>query len=58
MYRCERWTLILRKEHGPKVFEKRVLRRIFGPNRDEIVGGCRKVHYTGRSTAEETGLAP
>jgi hypothetical protein len=45
LYRCERWTLILREEHGLKVFEKRIIRRIFGPNKDEIAGGWRKIHY-------------
>jgi hypothetical protein len=32
------------KEHGHRVFENRVLRRIFGPKRDEVVGGWRKLH--------------
>jgi hypothetical protein len=35
LYRCEAWSLILRKEHRLRVFQKRVLRRIFGPKRDE-----------------------
>jgi hypothetical protein len=34
LYGCETWSLTLRKEHGLRVFEKRVLRRIFGPRRD------------------------
>jgi hypothetical protein len=46
-YGWEKWTLILRKEHGLKIFEKRVLRRIFGPKRDEIREGWRKTHYKG-----------
>jgi hypothetical protein len=41
---CESWSLVLRKEHRLKVFEKRVLRVIFGPTRDEIVGRCRSLH--------------
>jgi hypothetical protein len=35
LYGCETWSLILRKEHRLKVFENRVLRRKFGPKRDE-----------------------
>jgi hypothetical protein len=31
--------LILREEHRPRMFEKRMLRRIFGPKRDEVTGG-------------------
>jgi hypothetical protein len=44
LYRCESWSLILRKEHRLGVFENRVLRRIFGPKRDEVTGGCTKLH--------------
>jgi hypothetical protein len=40
---CEIWSLTLREEHRLKVFENRVLRRIFGPKRDEIIGGWRKL---------------
>jgi hypothetical protein len=36
--------LILREEHRLRVFENRVLRRIFGPKRDEVTGGWRKLH--------------
>jgi hypothetical protein len=36
--------LILREEHGLKVFENRVLRRIFGPKRGEVTGGWTKLH--------------
>jgi hypothetical protein len=36
--------LALREEHRLRVFEKRVLRRIFGPKRDEVTGGRRKLH--------------
>jgi hypothetical protein len=38
------WSLTLREEHGVRVFENRVLRRIFGPKRDEVTGGWRKLH--------------
>jgi hypothetical protein len=34
----------LREEHRLRVFENRVLRRIFGPKRDEVMGGRRKLH--------------
>jgi hypothetical protein len=44
LYECETWSLTLRKEHRLKVFEKRVLRRVFGPKRDEVSGEWRKVH--------------
>jgi hypothetical protein len=41
---CETWSLTLREEHIPRVFENRVLRRIFGPKRHEVAGGWRKLH--------------
>jgi hypothetical protein len=41
---CETWSLILREEHRLRVFENRVLRRIFGPRRDEVTGEWRKLH--------------
>jgi hypothetical protein len=44
LYACETWSLTLREEHRLKVFENRVLRRIFGPKRDEARGGWRKPH--------------
>jgi hypothetical protein len=37
-YGCEAWLLTLREERRLKVFEKRVLRRVFGPKRDEVTG--------------------
>jgi hypothetical protein len=36
--------LTLREEHRLRVFENRVLRRIFGPKRDEVIGDWRKMH--------------
>jgi hypothetical protein len=36
--------VILREEHRVSVFENRVLKKIFGPKRDEMIGGCRKLH--------------
>jgi hypothetical protein len=41
---CETWFFTLREEHKLRVFENRMLRRIFGPNRDEVMGGWRKFH--------------
>jgi hypothetical protein len=42
LYGCESSSLTLRKEHRLRVFENRVLRRIFGPKRDEVTGEWRK----------------
>jgi hypothetical protein len=36
LYGCEAWSLTLREEHRIKVFEIRVLRRVFGPKRNEV----------------------
>jgi hypothetical protein len=44
LYGCETWSLILREEYRLRVFENRVLRRIFGPKRDEVTGGWKKLH--------------
>jgi hypothetical protein len=44
LYGCETWSLTLREEHRLRVFENRVLRRVFGPKRDEVTGEWRKVH--------------
>jgi hypothetical protein len=44
LYGCETWSLTLREEHRLRVFENRALRGIFGPKRDEVVGGWRKLH--------------
>jgi hypothetical protein len=41
---CEAWFLTLREDHKRGVFESRVLRRIFSPKRDEIIGRWRKLH--------------
>jgi hypothetical protein len=38
------WSLTLREEHRLRVFENRVLRRIFGPKRDEVTGEWRTLH--------------
>jgi hypothetical protein len=44
LYGCETWSLILSEEHRLGVFENRVLRRIFGPKRDEVTGERRGLH--------------
>ena len=43
LYRCETWSLTLREERKLRVFENRVLRRIFGPMRDEVTGEWRRL---------------
>jgi hypothetical protein len=42
-YGCETLSLTSREEHSLMVFQNRVLRRIFGPKRDEVTGGWRKL---------------
>jgi hypothetical protein len=44
LYGCETLSLTLREEHRLRVFENRVLRRIFGPKKDEVTGEWRKLH--------------
>jgi hypothetical protein len=44
LYGCETWSLTLREEYRLRVFENRVLRRIFSLKRDEVTGGWRKLH--------------
>jgi len=44
LYECETWSLILREECRLRVFENRMLRRIFGPKRDKVTGEWRKLH--------------
>jgi hypothetical protein len=43
LYGCKTWSLTLRDEHRLRVFENRVLRRIFRPKRDEVTGEWRKL---------------
>jgi len=38
LYGCETWSLTLREERRLRVFENMVLRRIFGPKRDKVMG--------------------
>ena len=44
LYGCETWALTLREERKLRVFENKVLRRIFGPRRDEVMGEWRRLH--------------
>ena len=44
LYGCETWSLTLREERRLRVFENMVLRRIFGPRRDEVTGEWRRMH--------------
>jgi hypothetical protein len=44
LYWCETWSVTLREEHRLRVYENRVLMRIFGAKRDEVMGEWRKLH--------------
>ena len=44
LYGSETWSLTLREERRLRLFENRVLRRVFGPKRDEVTGEWRKPH--------------
>jgi hypothetical protein len=44
LYGYETWSLTLREDYRLRVLENRVLRRIFWPKTDEIVGGCKKMY--------------
>jgi hypothetical protein len=44
LYGCETWSLTLREEPRLRVFENRVLRRIFGPKRDEVTSDWRELY--------------
>jgi hypothetical protein len=46
LYGCDTWSLTLREKCRLRTFESRVL-RIFGPKRDEVTGGWRKLHNEG-----------
>jgi hypothetical protein len=47
LYGCETWSLTIREEYKLRVFENRVLRRIFGPKRYGVRGGRRNLHNEG-----------
>jgi hypothetical protein len=49
LYECETWSLTLREERTVRVFENRVLRRIFEPKSDEVTGERRKLHNEERN---------
>jgi hypothetical protein len=44
LYGCETWSVTLREEQRLRASENRVLRRVFGPKRDDVTGGWRKLH--------------
>jgi hypothetical protein len=44
LYGCETWSLTLREERRLRVFESMVLRKIFGPKRDDVTGEWMKLH--------------
>jgi hypothetical protein len=44
LYGCETCSLTVREEHKLRMFPNRVLRRIFGPKRDRVTGGWKKLH--------------
>jgi hypothetical protein len=44
LYGCETWFIALREEHRLRMFENRMLRRVFGPKSEEVTGGRRKLH--------------
>ena len=44
LYGCETWSLTLREERKLSVFENKVLRRIFGPRKDEVTGDWKRLH--------------
>ena len=44
LYGCENWSLTLREERKLRVFENMVLRRIFGPRREDVIGEWRRLH--------------
>jgi hypothetical protein len=47
VYGCETWSVTLREERRLRVFDNRVLRKIFGPKRDGVTGEWRKLHNEG-----------
>ena len=44
LYGCKTWSLTMKEERRLKVFENTVLRKIFEPKRDELIGEWRKLH--------------
>jgi hypothetical protein len=48
LYGCENWSLTIREEYRLRVFENRVLRRLFLPRKDKVTGEWRKLHNEGK----------
>jgi hypothetical protein len=44
LYGCKTWSLTLRDQHRLRLFKNRALRKIFGPKREEVAGGWRRLH--------------
>jgi hypothetical protein len=44
LYGCETCSLALNEEHRLRLFENRVVRRMFGPRKEEVAGGWRRLH--------------
>jgi len=44
LYGCEAWSVTLREEYRLRAFENRVLRKLFGPKRDEVIREWKKLH--------------
>jgi hypothetical protein len=49
LHGCETWSPTLKEEHRLRVYENRVLRRIFGPKRDDMIGGWSFITYSSPS---------
>jgi len=49
LYECETWSFTMKEKRRLRVFENRVLRRIFGPERDEVTGEWRTLTYEQRN---------
>jgi len=44
LYGYETWSVTSREEHRLRVFENRVLRKVYGPNREKVTGNWRRLH--------------
>jgi hypothetical protein len=58
LYGCETWSLPLREERKLGVFENMVLRRIFGPRRDEVTGEWKRLHNEELNDLRKKDSAP
>jgi hypothetical protein len=43
-YECESWSVSVKEEHRPRVFENRLLRKVFGPKREKVTAGWINCH--------------